>query len=151
MNNLCILCKEPISTPLTIENVGKHIEMWLPNSLKNGFLRIVQKLKTHIERFYRVGEYGRVNEQILCIHCFVKEVYQWLENIDKALAEKFISVFSFGYSKKSFLVSNKFHPVEDLQIRDEIQFGICDECGEYSDGLEHVSGEWLCDCCSKYA
>jgi len=150
MNDLCILCKEPISTPLTIENIGKHIEMWLPQKIVEGFRKFNSKLKNHVREFYRVGDYIPVSEQLICIHCYVKETHQWLKRLDKGIAERFVSIFSFGYSRESFESSEKFRPVEEIK-KGEFQFGICDECGEYNDKLEHVSGEWLCDWCSKYA
>ena len=38
----------------------------------------------------------------------------------------------------------------DLLEAEEEEFGICDECGEYTKGLVNNSGEWLCQNCERF-
>ena len=37
-------------------------------------------------------------------------------------------------------------PISEVENMDE-EFGICDECGEYSDSLGLVNGRWICVIC----
>jgi len=38
---------------------------------------------------------------------------------------------------------------EPLEIKEEITSGICESCGEYSEELKLVNGEWLCESCRE--
>jgi hypothetical protein len=144
MSGICILCKEPITNPISIENMGKHIETWLPDGYARDFRRFNLALTDHIRKFYTPPSYEQ--EQIICVHCYVKEVYQWLKRRSPPLAEKFISVFYFGYKKQSFNEEDRPEPVHQIQAK-ERDFGICDECGEYSETLNCDNGEWVCEGC----
>lgn len=148
MDELCMLCKELITNPVTIGEVGKHIELWLPDEYLEGFQRLHAVLTNQLQRYYKVNE-GQENEQLICIHCYVKEVYQWLKSLDARVADRFIGTFSFGYRKDSFERESDFHPVEHREGGK--QFGICDECGEYHESLASLSGEWVCEDCARYA
>ena len=147
MEGLCLLCKEPITNPLTLENIGNHIQIWLPERLKSEFSHLNSVLIRHIQEFYRIKNTPST-EQLVCIHCYIKEVYQWLKWKDRKIAERFLPVFSFGYKKASFSEEPAF--VELVTESEESEFGICDECGEYCDNLVYSGGEWLCEECEKY-
>lgn len=30
------------------------------------------------------------------------------------------------------------------------EFGICDECGEYSRNIAYTAGDWLCEHCTRH-
>jgi hypothetical protein len=147
MEGLCLLCKEPITNPLSPADIGKHIEMWLPAGLKKGFLRLNSALTKQIREFCRTGS-GLLPEQLVCLHCYIKEIYHWLKWEDKEVAGRFISVFSFGYRKEGFERDLPLAGFTDSE--EDLEFGICDECGEYCDSLRHSGGEWLCGECEKY-
>ncbi len=40
-------------------------------------------------------------------------------------------------------------PFPEEDIEDESEFGICDGCSEYSEGLLLSEGEWLCRNCER--
>ena len=147
MDGICMLCKEPITTPLEIGQIGKHIEMWLPGRLVEQFNQLNSGLTRHVRTFYRVSSSGTLSGRLVCMHCYVKEVYQWLKEVDTKLANQFIMVFSFGYSKESFEKDDMFCP-PDESPEEEQGFGLCDECGEYGESLEYMTGEWICKDCS---
>lgn len=144
MTELCLFCKEPITTPLDIQTIQEHISLWLPSNLQSAFDELHSALTSQTQEWYRLG---KADERLVCIHCYVKEVYEWLKGMDRPLAEQFLEVFSFGFSKESF-ESDDIHQVDELFGRRRTEFGICDECGEYTDELEYVAGEWMCDECA---
>ncbi len=141
-----MLCREPITMPLGLERVSGHIQEWLPPELAEGFQKLDTALKSHMEAFIRAGEL-MPEKQLVCVHCYVREVYGWMSRQDPGLAERFISAFSFGYARESFEAATEAPEREGDPAGRE--FGICDECGEYSEGLESVSGEWLCEGCVR--
>lgn len=149
MEGLCMLCKEPITSPLSIETVEKHVKMWMPSHLQDGFEKISSVLVSHVKDYYKVGDSTLPTEQLVCIHCYVKEVYQWIKRIDTKVGEHFLNVFSLGYKKESF-ETYELRLAEEWLNEEKTDFGICDECGEYSDKLSHLSGEWVCMECEKY-
>jgi len=138
------MCKEPITTPLHIDKIRDHIEMWLPSSVTKNFLQLHSELITSLRKWHRMRE--SETEQIVCLHCYIKEVYHWLKAMDSNLGERFIETFSFGFDRESF-EKNDIHQVEHVHGKIETEFGICDECGEYTDKLEYMTGEWLCNEC----
>jgi len=38
---------------------------------------------------------------------------------------------------------------EPLEIKEEVTSGICESCGEYSENLKLVNGQWLCESCRE--
>lgn len=37
-----------------------------------------------------------------------------------------------------------------MEIGEDTDFGICDECGEYMEDLVPREGEWLCEECERF-
>jgi len=144
MEGTCMLCKEHITNPLSLDSLGHHIEQWLPSRLGDDFRRFHTMLKQMEE--HGVGDSSLFSEQVICIHCYIKELYQWLMRTDGELAEKFLRIFSFGYKKGTFESSEEAPPPDFHGV--ESRFGICDECGEYSNDLVSDTGEWVCEECA---
>lgn len=143
MENVCTMCNEYITTPIAPESVGKHIELWLPQKYTKDFTHFNTKLVKDSD-----GSTSNYLPDLLCIHCYVKEVHQWIKNKDKRLAKTFIRLFSFGYSEESYVTDIQTDQFEDVEQR-ENETGLCDECGEYSEMLVGGSGEWLCQECAS--
>ena len=135
-----MLCKEEVTNPLQIENIGRHIELWIPDGLAKGF----EKLNTAILEGKTEGR--GIEEKLICVHCYINEIYQWILERDVDVADRFLKAFSLGYSKQSF---ENLGPWEGLaeEEEEEMEFGVCDECGEYSEELKGSGGEWLCQDC----
>lgn len=148
MNGLCMLCKELITNPISIDTISKHISLWLPPELVDSFKHLNDTVEKHITSYYRVTESENPKEQLLCVHCYVKEIHQWLEKADPDRAGRFLDAFSFGYSRSSYTQEEAFEP-QDTQSNTHL-FGLCDECGEYADELSSATGEWLCEDCAHY-
>ena len=134
------MCREPITNPFAIESIEKHIESWLPRRLVGGFYKLNKALNTTT-----TWEEEEPPVQQICVHCYIKEVYEWVQWRDEELAKKFLSLFSFGYSTESF--SNGDSGLETEFEEEESQTGICDDCGEYCDELRSAGGKWLCNGC----
>ena len=145
MEELCLLCKEPITNPLTIEDIAKHVEIWLPEELSKDFLEFHSSLLSHLHP----EESPLIPGKAVCIYCYVKEVYDWLTVEDDQIGERFLDTFSFGFSKESLRKHVKMHLIKDTE-EERKEFGICDECGEYTDDLVEAGGEWVCMTCETY-
>ena len=37
-----------------------------------------------------------------------------------------------------------------LEGKENTDYGICDECGDYSKRVSLVGGDWVCENCEKY-
>jgi len=147
MDGLCLLCKETITSPIAIEQLKDHVELWIPDELRHGFNQLHSSLMSQITTWTMASASAETGEQLVCIHCYVKEVYQWVKQRDLVIATQFLNVFSFGYQRASF-EKDYTHHAEDTVEDSNSEFGICDECGEYTDELEQAAGEWTCKECS---
>ena len=145
--DVCLMCKEPINSPLTVEEIDKHIELWLPGELSRGFADFQTALITYADSPF-IREPKPLSGKIICIYCYVKEVYQWLDGMNGELAERFLDTFSFGFAKRTFR-SHEEHADIDMEGQRK-EFGICDECGEYTDELVELEGEWVCVACERF-
>lgn len=61
-----------------------------------------------------------------------------------------MKVFSFGFKTKNFvniLKARPAEPIAETEAENE-DFGLCDECGEFSAELILLEGKWMCRECS---
>ena len=151
---ICQICKEPIHNFICIDCLAEDIKDWLPQHLVSRFSRFNEMFlgyfhypHDHEENNHNLVCNGRGKGSI-CLYCYVNEVFQWLLNQNKTLARRFIRVFSFGLKVSRFrdIIKAKPQPITEL-IETDKEFGICDECGEYSDELRHIDGRWVCKEC----
>ncbi len=133
---------------MCMDCVARDIRKFLPKKLTMGFQRFHENFYHHFDSPQLVlnGAVYCMNcrstkESPICPNCYIKEAYQWLEEKDKRLAKRFLKLFSFG-GPIDFR-SDSEAPVEE-------EFGVCDECGEYTEELVMVNGEWVCKECAGY-
>lgn len=146
MNALaCNLCKEPAWNFLCMECVAKDVTEFLPHELVDEFRGFHEYFYNHFDSPQLVlnGAVYCVNcrstkESPVCPNCYANEVQLWLDDKDSGLAVKFARMFNFG-GQASIPFQEEAHTKED--------FGICDECGEYTDELAQTAGEWVCREC----
>ena len=150
---ICQICKEPIHNFVCIDCLAKDIVSWLPEKLKEKFSMFNRMLldcfncpHDHQDDHRLVCSAG--GKGSICLFCYVNEVFQWLKTQNKKIAWKFRKAFSFGSGPSEFRNITKAnpHPITELSLENE-EFGICDECGEYSDELRCVDGKWMCKEC----
>ena len=124
--------------------VGRDVTSFLPKPMIKRFEGFHQSFSEHFDSAQLVlnGEVNCVNcrstkESPVCPNCYTLEVHSWLRERDSGLASKFKRMFSFtGQSNIS--------PEGDFSDEES---GICDECGEYTENLTLVDGEWICGDC----
>ncbi|MBI4021060.1 MAG: hypothetical protein HY369_02365 [Candidatus Aenigmarchaeota archaeon] len=150
MEGTCISCQEVITNFTSINTIGEHIAMWLPAELAEEFRGFHSVLTKIFYRHYHTEDVAIEREQPICLHCYIGEVYHWLQRHDPPTAGRFLEIFSFGYTRDSFDHETPSPPEPDAFARPKTQFGICDECGEYAEKLVFVAGEWLCGVCERY-
>ncbi|MBI4181362.1 MAG: hypothetical protein HY520_00140 [Candidatus Aenigmarchaeota archaeon] len=135
---LCGQCREAVSSPLSPAAIARNVARWLPGGQAEGFRAWQQVLD------------GAMVGTALCGYCYLKEVHQWLQEQDPVLAEAFLRLFSFGFSRAGLRGAMEVSPVLEMEEPAK-EYGICDDCGEYADSLEYIGGEWLCAACGKFA
>ena len=149
---ICQICKEPIHNFVCIDGLSRHITRWLPSGISGPFSKFNQRF---LEIFHY--PYDISNEHMICdtertgnicLYCYLNEVYQWLMGQNKAVARRFRKIFSFGMDKSGFreIIISHAEPISGVENVKE-ESGICDECGEYTDGLRILNGRWICREC----
>jgi len=130
--------------------VAKGIKKVLPKKLERGFQRFHESFYSHFDspQLIMNGAVYCMNckstkENPVCPNCYAKEVAQWLGERSTRAAGKVMGMFSFGKPVSALLVP-------EAELNPEEEAGICDECGEYTEGLMMVHGEWVCEACGRY-
>jgi hypothetical protein len=150
---LCQICKEPIWNFLCIDCLESHIKRWLPVRLAHEFDKFHHTFSKHFRSMFSEPEYcmhckSHKNKPV-CPYCYTNEVYHWLKVRDRNLAGRFITLFFFDFERTGFrdpVKMDNLTPItEDIDV--ETEFGICDECGEYSEELHHADCGWVCKAC----
>jgi hypothetical protein len=144
----CNICKEPAWNFRCMDCMAKDVKEFLPGGLAKKFQGFHKSFYSHFDSAHLVLN-GAVycvscrstKESPICPNCYTNEVYTWLEEKSPRLARKFIKMFSFGGPAEL--------PAEDESPAEE-EFGICDECGEYTEELVLADGEWVCRECATY-
>lgn len=150
---ICQLCKEQISNPICIDCKAKNVESWLPDRLSPDFKKFHAFISHHFDSFDLElgGVYclncGTDKETSICIHCYLSEVAGWIKERDTMLSRKFAKVFlvNFVY-KKEVVGMQRLEKLAEAREH-ETEFGICDDCGEFSDELRLINGRWMCSSC----
>jgi len=150
---MCQICKEPIHNFVCIDCLSKDISKWLPEDLSSRFGAYNDWFLEMFDYQHQDAEHHNIlcnsgTTSNICIYCYVNEVYQWLCEHDKAVAKRFRDLFSFGMKKTDFreVILAHAEPISEVENMRE-EFGICDECGEYSDELQLLNGRWICHEC----
>jgi len=151
---ICQICKEPIHNFVCIDRLADDIGKWLPSDLSShfaGFNKQFLGIFSHTPHADLGNHHIVCNSEFtsnICLHCYVNEVFQWLAGKNKAVANRFRRLFSFGMDKKDFreVMLARPRPIMEMENMGE-EFGICDECGEYTDELKLLNGRWVCQEC----
>jgi len=153
---LCKICKEPINNFVCIDCFAKDIRKWMPTDIAGRFARFNRSfLKIfQFEHHSKLVKHHLVctenSKGSVCLYCYLNEVFQWLMWQNKAVARRFRRLFSFGMKKEDFTEIWKAHAEPITRTENwENEFGICDECGEYTEELRIVNGRWMCIRCGS--
>ncbi len=159
---VCRICKDPVWSYICPDCLAKDIKKWLPNTLRARFSAFS---KAFVEHF---GSGHGSNPRIYCIKCrkkspanicpfcYVTEIHEWLiENGQAELAQTLAGMLPMDHGWKgqsehsARFWKDSIYPITQTETR-EYDEGICEECGEFSDKLEQVNGEWICRSCKSW-
>lgn len=152
---LCKMCKEPIWNFLCIDCLADDIKGVLPSHLTQSFRKFHHDLKRY---FYNRnhGTYcircGKPNPVAICPYCYLNEAGNWMMGMDQILAKRLLRLIPPFRHKHDFpnqMISMKFtEAIEGLENGKE-HSGLCDRCGEFSEGMRETEGGWLCESCRE--
>ncbi len=153
--HICQICKEPIWNFICIDCISKDIKNQLPEKLSGEFLEfhnvISKSFRFTQEGFKPCLICGVSDASSVCPVCYITEMYMWFK--DNGLMKSVRKKFHFNFERYERLMkTHEIVPItEDEENMRGEEFGICDECGEYSDELISVDGRWVCrECGSEY-
>lgn len=163
---ICRLCKQPISNYICPNYLANHITKWMPENISHEFTNFHRGFMKDMNRNCDVDEHDMKcrhghfvcvsgnskngTRNVVCLHCYINEVFQWISLKNNRLSDRFMEIFSFGFKKDSFrefIAAENFMPTTNRKTWEDS--GICDECGEYSDKLALSNGEWICRGCTE--
>jgi hypothetical protein len=152
--SICKICKEPINNFVCIDCLSKDVTGWLPPDVSKEFSEFNMTLLKTFEygRHKKLTRHhmvcGAKSMNSICLYCYVNEVFQWLIDVNFDVAISFSKVFSFGMNREYFdnIPFSHANPITETEIT-RTEIGICDMCGEYSNELRMVNGEWTCEAC----
>ena len=156
---VCQICKDPIWSFICPECLGKDIGEWLPEGLSPGFSRFHEFITKSFSPisykpiFVPCIKCKRTTVATICPFCYVAEAVDWLRTKNASLSGtlmKFLPLSNdWKISKNGGCVWKEgIRPVAETEI--EIKdFGMCDDCGEYSGELSKFNGKWVCEDCKK--
>lgn len=152
MVSICQICKEPIWNFFCPDCLAGDVKKWLPEGMTRKFEGFHKQFSGYFHSNLDTGfnwclKCRSLKEASICPYCYTNEVIYWLKSLDAAMANRFAHIFPFDFDKighKALLKT--INPPIDTEVKSH-QFGICDSCGEYSDELECVEGEWVCSGC----
>jgi len=152
MVSMCQICKEPIWNFFCADCLSEEVRKWLPREMDNSFEDFHRQFTGYFHSNLDTGfnwclKCKGLKEASICPYCYTNEVVYWLKSLDATVANRFAQFFPFDFDKIGHraLLRTTNPPIEsDVKSK---QFGVCDACGEYSDELECVEGEWVCADC----
>lgn len=98
---MCTVCEEAITNPICFSCFEKGVETWLENREP----RLIPFFHDRAEMFSGREQTG-INciicgkKMDMCIHCYGKEIYEWLDEIypnKRAMVDEFLSMFDFNW------------------------------------------------------
>lgn len=154
---VCQICKDPIWSFICPDCLGKDIGKWLPEGLSEKFSDFHNFIvKSFSPRAYKpifvpCIKCKRKTVATICPFCYIAETSQWLKEINADLSARLVKLLPLA---KDWEISetggcvwkNGFRPITEMMC-EGTEFGICDECGEYSDELVLENKKWVCRDC----
>lgn len=155
---ICRLCLEPIFNFLCMNCLGKSFSNWIDMKsprLKNEF----QIFHNHLLKIFSSDQNQEfcikcrhTVDTVMCPYCYAKEIFWWIFSKDVKLSNKFAKIFNFDFLGIGYLPTIKTRNLEPIIIIDEKKksdMNICENCGQTSDNLKEVNGNWLCESCRE--
>lgn len=147
--NLCKICKEPIWNFICIDCLAGDIKKWIPGNLTEEFSAFHRSLSAHFysktDRFMSCLKCRVSSAPHICIPCYLNEIHSWFKSHRIAgRIREMISLDFEGLEKN--LKEHSALPITEIKNHRE-RFGVCDECGEYSESLTLINWEWVCEDC----
>ncbi|MEM5853091.1 MAG: hypothetical protein QXS37_00150 [Candidatus Aenigmatarchaeota archaeon] len=154
---ICKICLEPLFNPICVNCLGSSVEKWIKTRIPKilgKFKEFDEKLKKIFESFQEVQrciKCGGKLETIICPYCYSKEVYGFLSLENEKLGKNFIREFNFdflevGHEEETILTRNLL-PVVITDKRELFDTNMCEICGNQSDDLKEVEGNFICEDC----
>lgn len=145
---LCKICKEPIWNFLCVDCLAKDVKKVIPKwLLKDFFLfhrRMVKNFHSYYDRTYCL-KCKHESYVVVCPYCYLNEALSEMSKKAPILAKKLVRslpFFKHPYTKKEARTITEF-------TNRKTTYGVCDECGEYSEYLEKTDRGWLCENCRE--
>ncbi len=155
---LCQICKDPVWSFICPDCLGKGIGEWLPKNLSRRFSGFHSFLvdsfspKTYKPVFVPCIKCKRNTVATICPFCYTTEAFHWLRFENLYLATKLSKFLPFtkewNCETGECIVKANPRPVTETNCK-IVQFGVCDECGEYSEELVNDNREWVCGGCKN--
>ncbi len=149
----CRLCKEPIWNFLCTSCLSKDIMRLLSRKRAEEFQRFHRTLTGLMGKGSALPieclKCGSSRSPPICIDCYLNEVYTWFKDKDPGMIGEISAGFSFDFRlHETIMKEHEFVPVteEGPDINDT---GLCEQCGEYSEDLRIMEGEWVCGQCRE--
>jgi hypothetical protein len=155
---ICQMCKEPIWSFICPRCLGRDIGKWLPGNLKGAFRRFNKGFLRSFSSTISMEGLScilcrRVRVANICPFCYMAEVYDWLRERNRGLAETIFRMLPLARDwtldeRGGVTTVGGAVPVSESELmqRDE---GICEACECYSDELGHADGMWICRECES--
>ena len=157
--SLCQICKDPIWSFICPDCLAKDIEVWLPHPLSEQFSRFHKNFFGHFHANLDAGfqhclRCKTLSEAAICPFCYITEVSNWLKSKRSPYAKKLLKTLPSDSEWRvierdgGYVWKNGVEPLVESKSPKR-EYGICDECGEYSDELTFINGEWVCRECGS--
>lgn len=152
--SICSICLEPIYNFICSDCLEKSIEKWIKDKkLLVEFRKFHEKLKrifsSENEKEFCI-KCRNTNSCSICPYCYTKEIYTWLKEKSKELAERFWKIFNFDFENTGITTDStlkNFQPIIISRIENTL-FSICENCEKVAE-LKIVNGSWLCEECRE--
>jgi len=166
---ICRLCLETVNNFICPDCLFKAITSWILKIGQEKLYSILLKKHQQIKTLLNSDENGenvcivckKKYKEAVCPHCYLYEIYLTIKEQDSEVAREFEKVFNFDFSfhnpftqltiwqslHKQVLSTRNFKPIIIVDKKVKSDIGICERCGEPSDDLKEVNGQWLCESC----
>ena len=156
---VCQICKDPVWSFICTDCLGKDIGEWLPENLSKGFSSFHGFLvdsfnpRNYKPIFVPCIKCKRKTVATICPFCYTAEIFNWLKERNNDLANILVKFLPLANDWKvadtGCLWKGGFRPITEMNLK-KTQFGVCDDCGEYSEELVSDNKKWICeDCCRE--
>jgi len=155
---ICKLCLEPVYNFICIDCQRDSVLKFLEENDKkliNDFTLFHKKLSETFsteQNTMKCIKCLEMKETTICPHCYAKEVFLWLLERNQEVAEKFSRTFNYDFLNTGYtpgVIVNNLTPIILCEKHETSEQSICDKCGEPSDDLKEINGEWLCESCRE--